>query len=162
MKTAIPHGRFAVMLHWFVACWLIGMVLLDWTMIAIEDEPGSAWYFRLHKSLGLVALALVLARMSWRASVPPAACVPRWQARVAALTQGGLYLGMLALPVSGLVFFGQKIVLWSVSEQSMAEKLFSLHTALVWGLLALLGLHLAAALKHLLRDKDGAFQRMWV
>ena len=113
-----------------------------------------------------------MARRTCGTSVPPAAGVPRWQGRVAALTQAGLYLGMLALPVSGLlgaalsrsglVFFGQKIVLWSVSDQSMAEKLFSLHSALVWGLLALLGLHVAAALKHLLLDKDGVFQRMWL
>ncbi len=40
MKTASPYGRFTVVLHWFMACWLIGMVLPGWSVCT---SPWVSW-----------------------------------------------------------------------------------------------------------------------
>ncbi|NYT61041.1 hypothetical protein H0A66_01690 [Alcaligenaceae bacterium] len=39
---------------------------------------------------------------------------------------------------------------------------FSAHVAISWLLVGLICIHILAALKHLLIDKDGVFQRMWI
>lgn len=62
---------------------------------------------------------------------------------------------------SGVAFFGAQLPSWTVPNRDAAELFFGRHAALAWVLLALLALHAAGALKHLLIDRDGVFQRMW-
>src|SRR6476660_7984877 len=77
----------AVILHWAVAVLVFALVALGWWMQEIPKQPPGprADAFNLHKSLGLVSLALVLAFIAWRAthSPPRLPPMPRWQARVA-------------------------------------------------------------------------------
>ena len=82
----------ARLLHWLMAVLIPAMLALGWTMMEVEDEPGSEVYFNLHKSLGLLLLLLLLAaRAAWRlghrpASLPPS--VAPWQARLSRLDPG--------------------------------------------------------------------------
>jgi cytochrome b561 len=50
---------------------------------------------------------------------------------------------------------------WAAPNHDMAERFFDLHSTLIWIVVALVALHVAGALKHLLVDKDRVFQRMW-
>jgi cytochrome b561 len=167
------HERVAVALHWGLALLLTAAAALGWTMMALEDEPGADVYFMLHKSLGLLIASAVAVRILWRASHRPQplpAAVPRWQARLSAAIQGLLYLAMAAVPLSGylgasyskagVAFFGLPTPAWAVPDHDRAEQLFGVHEVLVWLLVALVAAHLLGALKHLLIDKDGVFQRM--
>ena len=55
----------AIALHWILATLIISTVGLGVFMMSIEDEPGSDWYFNLHKSIGIViALLVALGRRS--------------------------------------------------------------------------------------------------
>lgn len=45
-------------------------------------------------------------------------------------------------------------------DPDRAEQFFDLHSALIWVFVALAGLHVLSALKHLLIDRDGVFQRI--
>lgn len=164
----------AILLHWLLAILIASLVAVGWYMMLIEDDPGSDWYFRLHKSIGIVVFALVLMRIGWRATHRPAPLppsLPAWEVRLSHGAQWALYACMLLMPIlgflgasyskEGVAFFGVQLPAWVAPDHDTSEMLFSLHIGLAWVLVALIGLHVAGALKHLLMDKDGVFQRMW-
>ena len=172
--AAWRYGTPAIVLHWLLALLITFMTGLGWYMMTVEHEPGGEWYIDLHKSVGLVVTALVLLRILWRLFHRPAplpANTPRWQAGVSHLTHWLLYGLMIAMPVtgilgasysrSGLAFFGLHLPAWVTPDRPAAHQLFELHSTLVWVLVALVVVHVAAALKHLLVDRDDVFRRMW-
>ena len=65
VQTGWHYSQVAILLHWIVALLLVVMVALGWYMTSIEDQPGSIWYFDLHKSIGLVFALLVVASWIW-------------------------------------------------------------------------------------------------
>ena len=172
-STRWSYTKPAIILHWLLALLLAVMVTLGWYMMSIEKQPGSAWYFNLHKSIGLVVLVVVLVRVVWRLRHKPQklpTIVAPWQAMLAVGTQMLLYLCMVILPVTGMIgalSSKQGIVFFGIALPHLApnhdrsEQLFSIHGMTVWFLVGLVALHVAGGLKHLLIDRDGVFQRMW-
>jgi cytochrome b561 len=169
-----PYAPIAVLLHWVLALLIIGMVGLGWYMMSIEEDPGSAWFFNLHKSIGLLIAGLVLLRLVWRLGHPPSrlpASVTPWQASASSVSHKLLYAAMVAMPLlgmtgsalskKGLIFFGTPLPRIFEANHDLAEIFFDAHSVTAWILVALVSLHVLAALKHLLIDKDGVFQRMW-
>jgi cytochrome b561 len=163
----------AVILHWLLALLFVVMAAVGWLMMEFEDEPGVDAVFALHKSFGLLVMALVLARLAWRLTHPPQplpSIVPVWQTRLALLNQGALYLLMLLIPLAGYVgasyskegapFFGVATPRWATANHDLSERFFDIHGTLIWVLVALLTFHVLGALKHLLLDKDGIFDRI--
>ena len=171
--TSWRYSNLAIALHWLLAVLLVAMVSLGWYMMSIEEQPGSDWYFNLHKSVGLTILSLVVLRLLWRLAHKPQnlpSSVPIWQRTLAHWTQFLLYLCMFILPITGLtgalysksgvVFFGIPLP-HPAPNHDLAEQLFSIHGITVWILITIVSLHVAGGLKHLLIDRDGVFQRMW-
>ncbi len=164
----------ARVLHWAIALLIVFTTALGWRMLFIEKEPGADQWFDLHRSIGLTIFTLVAARIVWRLAHAPEPLpddVPRWQARLASVVHGLLYLLMVAIPVTGylgaahtkadVTWFNRIVVpRWTPPDHDLAEQLFSVHGTLVWVLVALVALHVAGALKHWLVDKDGVFERM--
>ena len=164
----------AVALHWLLAILLIGMIGVGWYMMSIEDEPGSEWLFSLHKSVGSVILALVAWRALWRLWHPPVplpVSVPAWQTTASRVSHRLLYAAMIAMPLlglmgsalskSGIAFFGLSIPRAVAPNHDLAEALFTAHSVVAWALAALITVHVIAAFKHLIVNRDGVFQRMW-
>ena len=173
-ETAWHYSRLAIVLHWAVALILVAMAALGWFMMTIENDPGSVWYFDLHKSFGLVFATLVAVRLVWRLSHRVEALptkLPAWQVKLANWTQFLLYVLMVLMPVTGYLgasyskngvqFFGINTPHWALPNHDLAEQFYGIHSVLVWVLTALVVLHVAGGLKHLLVDKDAIFQRMW-
>jgi cytochrome b561 len=171
-----PNWRFtrtARWLHWILAALIVFMLGLGWTMVALEDEPGAGSLFSLHKSIGLTVLVLVAVRLGWRLAHPPAPLpdyVPGWEKTLATVTEWSLYACMVAMPVLGYLgashqkhpprFFGLPTPAWTQPDRDVAERLFEFHGLVAWVLAALIVLHVAGALKHILIDKDTVFRRM--
>ena len=164
----------AIVLHWTLAILIATMVAVGWYMMYIEDEPGSERFFNLHKSVGIVVFALVLLRIVWRLTHKPAPLPPsvaRWEVAASLWSQRVLYACMFLLPIIGFIgasyskegirFFGQQLPRMVAANHDMAERFFSIHIVLAWTMVAIIVLHAAGGLKHLLLDKDGVFQRMW-
>ena len=164
----------AMALHWSLAILLIGMIGVGWYMVSIEDEPGSGRLFSLHKSFGIVVLALVAWRAIWRLWHPPAplpASVPAWQTTASRVSHRLLYATMIVMPLlglagsafskSGIEFLGVAIPRAVAPNHDLAEALFTAHSVVAWALVALISVHVLAALKHLIVNRDGVFQRMW-
>jgi cytochrome b561 len=58
------------------------------------------------------------------------------------------------------MFFGLPTPVWTQPNHDVAEQFFGIHSLIAWPLVALIVLHVAGALKHVLIDKDKVFTRM--
>jgi cytochrome b561 len=174
-STSIParYGRPAIALHWLSALLIIAMLFLGFWMVDLPRRtPARGFYFNLHKSFGIVVGVLVLARVTWRlthaAPVLPA-CMPRWQAAAARTNHFLLYACMALQPLTGYVgssfnqygvkVFGFALPQWAWEDRHLRELFAAFHGWLAIVLSVLVGIHVAAACKHLLKH-DGIFQRM--
>jgi cytochrome b561 len=173
-STVTRYNLVAVSFHWLLAVLIPGMIAWGWYMVSIEEQPGSVWYFNLHKSVGIVVIALVLLRLFGRLTHKPPtlpSTVPHWQAIAARWVQWLLYAVMIVMPLVGFTgalfskvgisFFGLPIPRLVAPDHATAETFFTAHSFIAWVLVVLISLHVLGGLKHLLVDKDGVFQRMW-
>ncbi len=130
-----------------------------------------------HKATGIVILLLTLVRIGWRLINPPPPLLETlktWEAALARVTHALFYVLMLAVPLAGLGLhsaFGQgkpvsifglfDFPALPVGIDKPTIGLFhELHEVTATAMLVLLGLHVAAALKHQFLDRDGTLARM--
>jgi cytochrome b561 len=163
----------AVVLHWLVAAILVAQFAWGWTMQQIPKQPSGlrADAFNLHKSIGLVLLALMLIRLGWRLLHPPPALagLPRWQRTLAEWTHRLLYVSLVVQPVAGYLgsvfsgypvkWFGITLPAWGWQSVALKDAMSAIHLANSFVLLALVLLHVAGALRHALAG-DGYVRRM--
>jgi cytochrome b561 len=177
MKASTPqrYSPTAIALHWLVALLIVGTFTLGLVMTDIPGlTPTKLKYFSWHKWAGVSVLLLAALRLLWRLRTPaPAypATMPAWQHVAAHGTHALLYLLMFGVPLSGyfytlaagvpVVYFGL-FQLPLLIEPNLALKpvLKAVHYWLNMGMAALVVMHVAAALKHLVVDRDGITQRM--
>jgi len=169
------YGRIAMALHWAIAVLALFQIGLGWWMIDIPKSPPGlrAGWFNVHKSFGITIGVLMLARLGWRLGhVPPPLppSMPRWQARLARLSHGLLYAALILQPVVGYLgssftrypikYFGVTLPHWGWEAPALKQLCSNVHFALACLITALVTLHIAAALRHLVA-RDGIFQRIW-
>lgn len=165
----------AIALHWLLALLIVGMLWLGFSLEDIpRNTPARAFYVNLHKSFGVLVLLLVLLRIVWRATHKPPplpAGIPGWQAQAATWSHRLLYLCMLLQPLSGYLassfgkygvkFFGLPLPEWAWESKAVQSFFGTIHGVVAVALVVLVALHVLAALKHLLVNRDQVFQRMW-
>ena len=175
MASDSRYTTAAIVLHWTVAVLVITQFPLGWWMQDIPKQPPGprAEAFNLHKSLGMLVAALMLARIAWRLGhpAPPLPAMPAWQARLAWAAHFLLYAVLLALPLTGYLgsvysgypvkFFGLALPSWGGKDPALKEWMSDAHLALTWILLALFALHIAGVAKHVIVNRDGLLRRMW-
>ncbi len=175
MQTT-TYTRTAVFLHWLIAVCVVAQIALGLWMIGVpKDPPGiRAGWFNLHKSIGITLGMLILVRIAWRlAHGAPALpqSLPHWKRAAAAANHVLLYACMIVMPASGylgssftkypVVYFGTRMPHWGWDDPTLKELCSQVHWVTVVIFMTLIVIHIAAALKHLLVDRDGIFQRMW-
>ncbi len=175
MNHKLRYDHVAITLHWLIAVGVLVQIALGWWMIDIPKQPEGvrAYWFNLHKSIGLSLAVLIALRVAWRlAHRPPAlpASVPRWQVRAARASHLLLYASMVVLPLAGYLgsnfsgypikYFGLTVSSWGWKDEGLKEFFSAVHYSAAWLFMTLIALHVAAALKHLLIDRDGVFARM--
>ena len=169
------YDKVAMTLHWGVAALVLCQIALGWSMIDIPKNPPGlrAGWFNLHKSIGLTIGLLVLVRLAWRIGHPPPplpGSMPRWQARAARTSHFLLYAALIVQPVVGYLgssftrypikYFGVTLPHWGWDALALKDLCSAVHFGLASLITVLVALHIAAALKHLLVNRDGVFQRM--
>lgn len=172
--TSSRYATVPMALHWLMAVALIAQLALGFWMIDLPKSPPGlrAGWFNLHKSIGILLGLAVLLRLAarWRWPAPPhPASLARWQHHAAGITHALLYVGMVMLPLSGLLgsgftpypvkFFGFALPRWTEPWPAAKDFCSGLHFAAAWLVVAALALHLAGAAWHLLRG-DGIGRRM--
>jgi cytochrome b561 len=149
------------------------MFALGWVMTDLAISPLKLRMFNWHKWMGMTVLALAALRGLWRLShpAPPLLPMAAWQRMAARALHALLYAMLFALPLSGWAYSnatGYPIVylgLWKLPDlvardKALAAQLLQVHHALGWLLLAIVVIHVAAALKHHLVDRDDTLRRM--
>ena len=150
---------------------MFGFLLDD---LAPRATPARAAMINLHKSCGLVLLALIVVRLAWRLGHPPPPwpeSMPPWQHRAARLSHAALYGCMLVQPLSGYIasnfskhgvkFFGIALPPWGADLPAVYALFNGLHVVSAWVFSALIAGHVLAALKHVFVDRDAVFARIW-
>lgn len=164
----------AIALHWLMALAVIGLLGVGTWMTGLKPSPTKIEVYTWHKWIGLTVLLLVLVRVLWRLRhTPPPLPVgtPAWQRRAAAASHGLLYALLFAMPLTGwlqnsaagfpLSWFGLFKVPALVDRDKEAFAFWQgTHELLAWLLMALILVHIAAALKHYLIDRDEVLRRM--
>jgi cytochrome b561 len=172
--SAERYTSTAIALHWLMAVMIVCAAGLGLYMVGLDFSPQKLKLYAWHKWLGVTIFAVALARAAWRLThrmpgLPVS--VPPWQQRAAAFTHGLIYVLLFAIPISGWLTSsasGVPVVLFKVlplpdlleKDKVLAEQLALVHASLNYTLMALLTLHVAAALKHHFYDRDEVLRRM--
>ena len=171
-----PLRRFTAvqrLLHWVMAVCILAMLFIG---VGMESTvmPKYLTLVAFHKPLGIAILVLALLRLAerLRAGAPPLPPdLPEPMKLAAHLSHYALYILMIGMPLLGwamlsaaeypVVLYGS-VHLPSIVPQSdsLHALLWSAHYYLAFALFALILMHIAAALFHLLVRRDGVFQQM--
>lgn len=175
LQAQTRYTTTAIAFHWLIAMLIVGAFTLGLVMTDIPGfSPAKLRYFSWHKWTGVTVLLLAALRLLWRLGHrPPAllASMPAWQRHAAAGLHHLLYVMIFAVPLSGyfytlasgfpVVYFGLfKLPVLIAKDPALAETLKGLHYWLNMLLATLVAVHVLAALKHQLIDRDGTMHRM--
>jgi cytochrome b561 len=173
--TREPAGRFdhvSIALHWVTAGLVAGQLTTAW--LVGQGGHGAVAALTAHRSLGLLTWTVVLGRLLWRrrfAYLPPfPASMSHRQQQIAKLNEFGLYAVLVLQPLTGLadtLFRGRPFALFAwrapailPRAKAVAHAFQAAHEVGAALLIALLGLHIGAALFHEFGLRDGVFRRM--
>ena len=182
MAASETYSRTARWLHWILAILIIFMLIGGLLMGKIPRDETSlrVMVYGWHKTFGITILILSLARLFWRLGhKAPAlpAHMPAWEKLAAKFTHIAFYVFMIAMPMVG----------WAITSTSRyPSKIFQViplpslpglgnlgekredvhhffeeaHEKLAYLAIALIVLHVAAALKHHFKDNDDVLAHM--
>jgi cytochrome b561 len=168
-----------IILHWLVAIGIISLIALGLYMEQTEAFALYSW----HKSFGV----LVFVFACWRVAArfyngwpTPVAQVKNWEHLVARGVHYLLIIGTLLMPISGMIMSGvgghgvylfalelvpsnpdpinpRNVIAFNESITSFGHSLHAIGSKI---LIIAIVVHIAAALKHHWKEKDGTLKRM--
>ena len=189
------YTKVAIILHWLIAFGILGMFAFGWYMTGLPRESPEqmsydlfdwgiytweltkessprAFYFNLHKSIGITLLGLIVIRILWRITHNPPALLTSykaWERKLSTSAHHLLYLLMVLVPLSGLIMSvaGKYGVKWfgldfiaGIENKPIREIFHETHEIAGLIFLAIIVLHILGALKHKFIDKDETMQRI--
>jgi cytochrome b561 len=179
VNSEAGYGALTKLFHWLVALLIVLQYTSASIMLRTPAETttfglGHHTYFDWHKSLGLVALLLTLARLANRrfSDLPPwAPTLTPLEQRIIHRTEQLLYGALLIMPLSGFVYVmagnhGVRLFgFWDMPNPigpapQTADIALWLHVGCAMLLLMLLGTHLGLVLGHYFGMRDRLIHRM--
>jgi len=178
------HPRYNLLqrlIHWAVAVVAIGLLTVGMTLgILGFDGVKNAFgmdatnlLYKYHKSFGVVLLGLMTVRLVLRlilgkpAYHPP---LPRFNKVASEIVHGLLYVALIVQPVLGwaataaggfpIEFFNTTLPKFLAKDPALSKTLYGLHYDVGLLILALIAIHVGAALMHGYVRRDGVLQRM--
>ena len=162
------------LLHWLVAACVLTTAPVAIAMSRVGEGPTQDMLFNLHKSLGVLILALMIVRLINRLAVGapmPDPAIEPWQKTLSAAVHTTFYVLLIAMPVAGYIansaygaatpFFGLFELPALVSkDEGLATQLFAVHRWVGWLLIVLVVVHVSAALYHHFARGDNVLRRM--
>jgi cytochrome b561 len=172
MPATLRYGTTAKVLHWAIVGLLVLQYAIGWLMPDVHrGPPGTPMV--VHMSLGVLVFVIIVLRLGWRLTHPvaPESSLPPWQRLSSEAVHWLLYAMVLATTLSGWLFAsfrGWSVrffylvplpMLWS-GDDAAVKAIDGLHQAMEWTLLALIAVHVLAALAHVFVYRDRIMQRM--
>jgi cytochrome b561 len=171
------YSNTAVALHWITVALVLTQVVLGFAFAEFMDRGRTqTQVFAWHKTLGALILVIALIRLGYRLSnrpppFPPE--LPRWRRVAAVWNHRAFYFLLILLPLTGLIAVsgvspnghtalagGIRIPIIPGIGHDAGETSADLHVILVFTTIALLLLHVAAALQQQFFERDRAAGRM--
>lgn len=170
------YRRPARWLHWIVG--VLVLLMIPAGLIMVQQglaRPVQDALFLFHKNTGVILFGLIAARLLYRRRHPPPplpASVPDWQRTAAALSHRLLYALLVIMPVSGYIRVRAErfpiegldalgIGTLIPNSKALAGAAQTIHEICAYLLIAVITVHIAAALQHALLRRDGVWARMW-
>ena len=171
------YGLVAIGFHWSIAIAFVGLVGLGAWMVGLTYY--DPWYndsLALHKAIGVVVLALALAKLGWKLADRKPGFGPEvraYERAGATATHWILSALLIVLPVTGYLISTSEGAAIDVFGLFAVPAFFDvtagtrdlaidLHYYLAYGGIALVGIHAGAALKHTFIDKGSTLIRMLI
>ncbi|HDR9226345.1 TPA: cytochrome b/b6 domain-containing protein [Burkholderia vietnamiensis] len=171
---AIPAHKYPLtlrLLHWLRAILIGAQLWTGWTMVRLDDNLPAKfdWYYPTHKEFGVLTLLVVLTQLAIRSmqTLPPLpASLPKLDRKLAKLAHYLLYALAVVVPLmgysmsstytqsDGVPFFGLRVPELLAKSDHWFVAFQWLHRTLAYTLLALVVLHVLAALKHRFFDPN--------
>lgn len=171
------YSRGAIAFHWVIAALIIAnlagaLISDDW------EGPARALIMGLHKATGMTILMLSLARIGWRIGHKPPPLPPAirpWERAAANTAYILFYALMIVLPLTGWLMVSASATRRPFNWYGLFDLPFlpvqgnkafggfshEAHELLGYATIALLSLHILAALKHHFFDGTRLIARMW-
>jgi cytochrome b561 len=161
-------------LHWaavagFTVLFITGPIMVDLD----KTDPLRADLFGLHKSFGVIAIILLIARLRvrLRSALPTLPSgLQDWEMSLAHWGHRGLYALMIATPLAGWAhsdLHGRPVKLFGLPLPKLFPTIEDIgttpgliHTVLAYTLLGLIAVHVAAVVKHRYFDKSDVLHRI--
>lgn len=180
-RAALATSRYstvAIVLHWLLALVIVSIFAVGVYMSDLPISPQRLKLYNYHKWAGICFLALTTLRLLWRLTHRPPAlpasielAMPNWQSKAYHAAHFALYALFFVVPLIGWAYSsaaGFPVVLFGVLplpdfmavDKEFAKSIKDVHSIAAFSLIALAGLHVAAAIKHHFYDKDGLISRM--
>jgi cytochrome b561 len=166
-------GSLARLLHWLIFLLVILQFVTAWSGEELPDESAEKLTLvTRHVSFGVTVLLLTIVRIVWRLGnpTPTPPTGSRVETLVAHTTLGLLYLLLLAIPLSGWImsngqghavhWCGTPLPALVQKDSVLGRPAHEAHELLGWVLLALIALHVIAALKHHFVARNDVLRRM--
>jgi len=167
----------AVAFHWITVALVLTQVVIGFTFAEfMEKGSARAELFAWHKTIGALILVLALLRLAYRLKNPPPPFppeLPRWRRIAAVWNHRAFYFLLIVLPLTGLIAVsgmspagttklvgGITIPIIPGIGKATGETSGDLHVVLVFTTIALLLLHVAAAIQQQFFEHDRTAGRM--
>lgn len=161
-------------MHWIVGILVLGMLCVGLYMTSDFAAPENrGQLYSLHKSFGLVAIFLIMIRISirLRSQIPASPNqISSVQSNLALMGHYFIYFLLILIPSTGflmsefggypVMFFGYELPHFLLKNPEIARFMNQSHTALNYTLIGLLAIHLAAPFKHYFIDKVNIWKRI--
>lgn len=168
--TAQRYSLPIIVLHWLMALMVIAIIAIPYLGEAtINQLGGPGVVFTWHKSLGVCVLVLTVLRLIMRATTatPPTAGDTSGQRFMAKAGHALLYVLLLGMPLSGLIFGSRPVNFFWLFEIAplgfdtpIRDAAKAFHKTAQYALMLLILGHVAMALFHHYVRKDGLLNRM--
>lgn len=172
-NTASTYGSVAKILHWLIFVLVVGMLIIGFNLEGISDKATRILFINYHKLTGLLILELMLLRALWAlVNVKPRLPfdMPGWQKLLANGVHVLLYLLVIAMPIAGWIMScaggrpprlgSMPLALPIPQNKEIGDFFFAMHQWLAYAIIAVIAVHVLAALYHYFVRKDDILQRM--
>ena len=176
-NTATTWGSAAKLLHWAGAVLVIYLIVDGWWMTHMVERAGRFAAYGEHALIGYYVLLLTALRIVWRLANPTPPAPPDslpWERLAAHASHVILYIltfglsltgwlmaGLGRRPLEAMMFGFVRVPLASrTPDRTLHDLLEDTHRALAYVLLALIVVHVGAALRHHFYKKNDILRRM--